>query len=229
MNTKKREFGLIIIFLFLAISIQAAVLRGSVTDKVTNEPLIGAVIQISGTTTGAITDLDGNFELAGLRNGTYKLMVSYVSYKTLTLEVSVNGMSEINITLAPDNQQLGEVVVVAEAKKNTENALITRQRTSLVMQTGVSAQQITKTQDKDASEVIRRVPGISIIEEKFVMVRGATLQQCVDKQQCRAQFGSRRTRLLLRYHSFLTTGQYAGCKISGSRISCRFQWRLYFS
>ena len=49
MNTKKREFGLIIIFLFLAISIQAAVLRGSVTDKVTNEPLIGAVIQISGT------------------------------------------------------------------------------------------------------------------------------------------------------------------------------------
>ena len=50
MNTKKREFGLIIIFLFLAISIQAAVLRGSVTDKVTNEPLIGAVIQISGTT-----------------------------------------------------------------------------------------------------------------------------------------------------------------------------------
>ena len=172
MNTKKREFGLIIIFLFLAISIQAAVLRGSVTDKVTNEPLIGAVIQISGTTTGAITDLDGKFELAGLRNGTYKLMVSYVSYKTLTLEVSVNGMSEINITLAPDNQQLGEVVVVAEAKKNTENALITRQRTSLVMQTGVSAQQITKTQDKDASEVIRRVPGISIIEEKFVMVRG---------------------------------------------------------
>lgn len=172
MNTKKREFGLIIIFLFLAISIQAAALRGSVTDKITNEPLIGAVIQISGTTTGAITDLDGNFELAGLRNGTYKLVISYVSYKTLTLEVAVNGMSEINITLEPDNQQLKEVVVVAEAKRNTENALITRQRTSLVMQTGVSAQQITKTQDKDASEVIRRVPGISIIEEKFVMVRG---------------------------------------------------------
>ena len=36
-----------------------------------------------------------------------------------------------------------------------------------IMQTGASAQQITKTQDKDASEVIRRVPGISMIEEKF--------------------------------------------------------------
>ena len=47
--------------------------------------------------------------------------------------------------------------VIVESKKNTENAIITQQRTSLVMQTGVSAQQITKTQDKDASEVIRRV------------------------------------------------------------------------
>ena len=81
-------------------------------------------------------------------------------------------MFEIKVELEQDNQQLGEVVVVADAKKNTENAIITQQRTSLVMQTGVSAQQITKTQDKDASEVIRRVPGISIIEEKFVMVRG---------------------------------------------------------
>ena len=63
-------------------------------------------------------------------------------------------------------------MVVADAKKNTENAIITQQRTSLVMQTGVSAQQITKTQDKEASEVIRRVPGISINEKKFDMVRG---------------------------------------------------------
>ena len=57
-------------------------------------------------------------------------------------------------------------------KRIRENAIITQQRTSLVMQTGASAQQITKTQDKDASEVICRVPGISMIEEKFVMVRG---------------------------------------------------------
>lgn len=81
-------------------------------------------------------------------------------------------MFEIKVELEQDHQQLGEVVVVADAKKNTENAIITQQRTSLVMQTGASAQQITKTQDKDAPEVIRRVPGISMIEEKFVMVRG---------------------------------------------------------
>lgn len=82
-----------------------------------------------------------------------------MSYCTQTVEVTINGMFEIKVELEQDHQQLGEVVVVADAKKNTENAIITQQRTSLVMQTGASAQQITKTQDKDASEVIRRVPG----------------------------------------------------------------------
>ena len=48
-------------------------------------------------------------------------------------------MFEIKVELEQDNQQLGEVVVVADAKKNTENAIITQQRTSLVMQTGASA------------------------------------------------------------------------------------------
>lgn len=163
MKAQMKGISLMIILLMLVLTVQAAALRGTVTDKATKEPLIGAAVQLSGTNTGTITDVDGNFELAGLRNGTYKLIISYVSYCTQTVEVTINGMFEIKVELEQDNQQLGEVVVVADAKKNTENAIITQQRTSLVMQTGVSAQQITKTQDKDASEVIRRVPGISII------------------------------------------------------------------
>ena len=55
--------------------VQAAALRGTVTDKATKEPLIGAAVQLSGTNTVTITDVDGNFELAGLRNGTYKLII----------------------------------------------------------------------------------------------------------------------------------------------------------
>lgn len=167
-----RGLGLTFFLLLLTIVAQAAAIRGTVMDTTNKEALIGAAVQISGTTTGTITDIEGNFELAGLRNGKYTLTISYVSYVTQTIEVTVNGIADVSIQMETDNQQLGEVVVVAEAKRNTESALITQQRTSLVMQTGVSAQQITKTQDRDASEVIRRVPGISIIEEKFVMVRG---------------------------------------------------------
>ncbi len=153
-------------------SVYGAAIRGTVVDKNTQEPLIGAAIQVSGTTTGAVTDLDGCFELAGLRNGTHQLIISYISYITQTLEVAVEGVTTIQVEMQSDNQQLGEVVVTAEVKRNSEMALLSQQRKGLVVQTGVSAQQITRTQDKDASEVIRRVPGISIIDGKFVMVRG---------------------------------------------------------
>lgn len=154
------------------VTVQAAVIKGSITDQATKEPLIGATVQIEGGTTGAVTDLNGCFELAGLRNGHVTLIVSYVSYSTQHISVDLNQMAELHIGMKPDNQQLGEVTVVGTAKKNTENALIVQQRTSLVTQTGVSAQQIARTQDKDASEVIRRIPGVSIIDGKFVMVRG---------------------------------------------------------
>ena len=167
-----KGFLLLLAAFMINASVYGAAIRGTVVDKNTQEPLIGAAIQVSGTSTGAVTDLDGCFELAGLRNGAHQLIISYISYITQTLEVEVEGVTTIQVEMESDNQQLGEVVVTAEVKRNTEMALLSQQRKGLVVQTGVSAQQITRTQDKDASEVIRRVPGISIIDGKFVMVRG---------------------------------------------------------
>lgn len=117
MKAQMKGISLMIILLMLVLTVQAAALRGTVTDKATKEPLIGAAVQLSGTNTGTITDVDGNFELAGLRNGTYKLIISYVSYCTQTVEVTINGMFEIKVELEQDHQQLGEVVVVADAKR----------------------------------------------------------------------------------------------------------------
>lgn len=167
-----KGFLLLLAAFMVNVYVHGTAIRGTVVDKNTQEPLIGAAIQVNGTTTGTVTDLDGYFELAGLRNGTYQLTVSYISYITQTLNVSVESIADIRIEMLSDDQRLNEVVVVADAKKNTETALLSQQRKGLVVQTGVSAQQITRTQDKDASEVIRRVPGVSIIDGKFVMVRG---------------------------------------------------------
>lgn len=165
--------GLLFITAWLIATVMhAAVIEGTVIDKETREPLIGATVQIKGTTTGAVTDIDGKFKLAGVRNGTHEIVVSYISYRTQTISVEVANITNIEIEMATDAQLLNEVVIVGQVKKNTETSIITQQKTSLVVQSGVSAQQITRTQDKDASEVIRRIPGISIIDEKFVMVRG---------------------------------------------------------
>ncbi len=165
-------FILIISYTSKSFSQETVSVYGTIIDKEFNEPLTGATIQINGTTNGAIADIDGHFELNGLKKGEYKFIISYVGYHAQSLDLNVIDNTELSILLEPDNQQLSEVIVVTKMKRNTETALISQQKNSLVVQTGISAQQITKTQDRDASEVIRRVPGISIIDEKFVMVRG---------------------------------------------------------
>lgn len=75
-------------------------------------------------------------------------------------------------TVRGKEQNLGAVTVTAARKKNTEAAAIGIEKSAMVVQNTISAQQIQKSQDKDASEVMRRVPGVSLIDDKFVMVRG---------------------------------------------------------
>ncbi len=157
-----------------AVSIQAGVVRGTVFDKATSEPLVGATVRVNPGSAGTATDTDGRYIL-NLREGNYSFTVSYIGYADTTLTVNIPSLEKeavVDFMLSPDATSLSEVTVTAVTRKDTEASMIEDERQSDVVQTGVSAQQIAKTQDKDASEVIRRVPGISIIDDKFVMVRG---------------------------------------------------------
>ena len=149
-------------------------LSGVVLDKQYGDPMTGATVQIKGTSLGAVADLDGNYIINNIPSGTYTVEVKYVGYKDINLSgVKISNEPVIlNFELESDAQALGEVAVVARIKRNTDISMMTAQKQSLLVQSGVSAQQISKTQDRDASEVIKRVPGVSIIDEKFVMVRG---------------------------------------------------------
>lgn len=152
----------------------AGIVKGAIKDKKDNEPLTGATVIASGSGNGTTADMDGNYKLE-LPSGLYTLTIRYMGYKTIvkdSVEVTAEGETRIDFLMEGNSLTLGEVAVTAVARRNTETAQILEQKRSLVVQTGVSAQQIARTQDKDASEVIRRVPGVSIIDEKFVMVRG---------------------------------------------------------
>ena len=61
--------------LMTAVSAQAFNVKGTIVDKTTKEPLIGATIQIEGTTKGAITDIDGRFELSNLKGNNCTLVI----------------------------------------------------------------------------------------------------------------------------------------------------------
>ncbi len=157
-----------------ALAASAGVVKGIIRDSLSREPLTGATVMADGSGRGAAADAEGRYEL-NLPAGTYTLTVRYIGYRNIVREaVAVPAAGEVamDFMMEGDTQTLGEVAVRAVARRNTETAQIQAQRQSLVVQTGVSAQQIARTQDKDASEVIRRVPGVSITDGKFVMVRG---------------------------------------------------------
>lgn len=85
-------------------------LTGTVLDGEANgEPIIGATVQVTGTSSGGVTDLDGNFSVQ-LPAGKNKVTVSYVGYKSQTIDVS--GKTHIEVTLRSDASNLDEVVVV---------------------------------------------------------------------------------------------------------------------
>ncbi len=85
-----------------------SVITGNVSDS-KGEPLIGASIVLKGTTSGVITDIDGNFTNEAGDNGI--LVISYVGYKPQ--EVAIAGKKSVNVILKEDTEVLDEVVVMA--------------------------------------------------------------------------------------------------------------------
>jgi len=171
---KLRISAFMLLFMLMAVRSIAADIRGRVVDAESNDPLIGAAVKVDGTDLMAVADIDGRFTISGLDEGkTYNIKVEYVSYKTVTTAVTaVNEAKEVTIKMRPDDKTLGEVTVTGVARHNTEAAMVQLAKESSVIVSNVSAQEIAKTQDGNAGEVIRRVPGVSLIDEKFVMVRG---------------------------------------------------------
>ncbi len=149
-------------------------IRGTVIDDKTGETLIGVTVLIEGTATGTITDLDGAYNLPAPA-GTHTLVFSYISYATKKVtEVTVKAgeVTVIDLRMAGNTEEISEVTISAERTRNTDNALLTVQKNSMVVLDGISSQSISKAGDSDAAEALKRVPGVSIEGGKYMYVRG---------------------------------------------------------
>ena len=150
-------------------------IKGKVTEAATNQPIPGATVIIDGTSRGVSAGTDGTFILNDIPPGTYTVSVTMLSFKKFfsePLNIRAGTVIELNVSLEEEGFALGDVVVTARRSTNTEVAMISQIRTANVVVSSVSAQQITRTQARDASEVIKRIPGISIIENRFIIARG---------------------------------------------------------
>ncbi len=162
-------------FCLLSLSAQQGKIRGTVFDDKTGETLVGVAIQIEGTTTGTITDLDGQFSM-DLAEGTYNLLMSFISYQRLTVnEVQVKA-GEVtvlnNLRLKESTLELDEVVVSAALVRTTEAALNTLKKQSASIMDGISSSKMKLAGDNNAVEAAKRVTGVSVEDGKYIYVRG---------------------------------------------------------
>lgn len=151
------------------------VVTGLVQDASTGEAVIGAVVVLQNTTYGAVVDAEGEFTLNHVIPGTYTVEVQMLSYQRMIIpeyEIKPGKNTLPLIVLQPAVEQLDEVVVTTVRRLSNEAGVMQAIRDSKMVISGVSKQMIARTQDRDAGEVVRRIPGIAIIDDKFIVARG---------------------------------------------------------
>jgi TonB-dependent receptor len=159
----------------IAANAQTGIIRGVVMDGELGEPLFSATVVIKETTNGAITDLDGNFEIR-VETGTTALEISYIGYKTVVvegIEVKPNEVTVVNNIVLKEDADLGvEIVVSAEAIESSETAIINIKTKSASMIDGISSDRIREIGDGNVAEATKRITGVSVEGGKYVYVRG---------------------------------------------------------
>ncbi|MDR1680796.1 MAG: outer membrane beta-barrel protein [Prevotellaceae bacterium] len=148
-------------------------IQGFVRDAETAEPLTGATIFVKGTTNGCVADADGHYAISGLPAGRHTLEYRLMAYKSVEIECEAQEpVTRMDVALENDHISLSEVVVSVRRRSDTETAMLTTLQSLPQVASGISAAQISKSPDRVASEVVRRVPGVTIIDERFIIVRG---------------------------------------------------------
>lgn len=124
------HYVLLMIVLFSSSVFAASKIRGTVTDKQSGEPLIGASVVIEGTTQGASTDVNGNYIILNVQPGKYTLRASYLGYQNVTVSnvvVNIDLTTDLNFELSSEAVSLQAVQIVAEAplvNKNATNTVV---------------------------------------------------------------------------------------------------------
>jgi hypothetical protein len=170
---KRTIFFVSMILLFAELSGQSGggTIRGKVVDATTNEPVPFASVVIWNTTTGAMTDFDGNFLFTGIKPGYVEVRVSSVGYKPYITEgVMVTNDNEVNLTIPLETTvvEVSDVVVKASPfRKKIESPVSAR----II---GIQEIELNPGGNRDISKVIQSFPGVASTPafRNDVIVRG---------------------------------------------------------
>jgi hypothetical protein len=151
-------------------------ITGTVVEEANGKPLPGVLVAIIGTKFSTTTDSEGKFSFRKMPAGQYILEFSLISFSTKVVDEVVVVDKEttvLNVSMSELSGILDEVVIkTVKAKTESVQSLLTMQKNSVRVSDGISAESIRRTPDRTTSDVLKRISGTSIQDNKFVIVRG---------------------------------------------------------
>ena len=160
---------------FLSFS-QTGKISGKVISASSGVPLGGASIILLESNGLKIADLGGLFTYSKLKAGTYSIKCSYAGYQEkIIIEIVVKENENTDVTISLDTKLSDNVVVTSKRVKaagETVASLLIAQKNSANVSDGITAESIKRTPDKSSSDVIKRVSGASIQDDRFAVIRG---------------------------------------------------------
>jgi len=154
-------------------------LKGRIVEFETSQPLPGASVYIVELNKATVSDSSGYYRFTGVRAGKYALKVSFVSYTTSNQPVEVRAnRDEVYDIKMQGNNQLGEVVVTATGKTRrpvahaSEKQVLQEIKQAQSVVSGISSQEISRSADRNVAEVVKRISGVTVKDDKFIIVRG---------------------------------------------------------
>ena len=152
-------------------------LKGRIVESETSEPIIGASVRLSDKQY-AVTDINGYYAFPRVPGGKLTMEVSYVGFKPEKTEINVKqGENTYDIKMS-GSTTLREVEVSgirrtrSAVPHTTEKLMVAEIKGLSVLASGISSEQISKTADRNAAQAVQRVAGVTIVDDKFVIVRG---------------------------------------------------------
>lgn len=175
--------GWIVLLLSNVTLAQVEKISGKVFNK-NNQPIVGALIKV-GNLKSAFTDIDGRF-LMKVPKGRYSVTVSFSGYASVIID-SVEAKAnpeDVMVFLAEQSEDLQSVTVRSRVNRRMEttNALIQYQKNTNTVASVISAEAIRRSPDRNTGEVLKRTPGASLLDGKFLVIRATEKKQSIYDQ-----------------------------------------------
>ncbi len=174
---------LLILIGFIGIATISQAQKAKLTGKITsskNEALASVSLTLNSDKTQiSKTDIEGRYSFTIDVAKNYTLVLTYVGYKNKTVQdikaTTANEDLVVDVVLEEANSKLADVTVSANRASNkgaTDNALISFQKNTNTVASVISAETIKRSPDRNTAEILKRTPGASIQEGKYIIVRG---------------------------------------------------------